>query len=219
MSTLTTIRATPPNNPAPTPSPNLDAIPPFIAALKPQNPRLGLQAWIPALPHYFRRHPQLELVAADRYATRAALLPAHLDVYLLTYEEVAGRVLDGLGGGCGDRLRALVEGAREEGRAGVGWGMERLVVVGRKRGAGAGAGAAGGVLAGCQDGMEGGAEASVAGAAGDDGAEEKASAAPVVLGECEGEGEGSAEGGRKGGRGWWVRVWKRLRGGRFGGLF
>ncbi len=55
-------------------------------------------------------------------------------MFLLTYEELAGKTVDRWGGGQGERLRGLVEGAGGEGRRGVGWGVERLVVVGRKGG-------------------------------------------------------------------------------------
>ena len=49
-------------------------------------------------------------------------------------------MLDHLEGGEGERLRGMIEGGKGEGRGGVGWGMERLVVVGRKVGGGEGVG-------------------------------------------------------------------------------
>ena len=73
---------------------------------------------------------------------------------LLTYEELAAKTLDKLpnkttnphkdaddddskdvsrrNGSYGDELRELIEAASQESRKGVGWGMDRLVVLGRK---------------------------------------------------------------------------------------
>lgn len=108
-------------------------------------------------------------------------------------------MLDGLGGGVGDRLRGLVEGAREEGRRGVGWGMERLVVVGRKGEAEGSAGVGEGVGGEKEGAGEGG-------GVGVGGNGERSVDLPV-----EGvEQTGRKEERRRSGREKWLRIWKRL---------
>lgn len=174
--TLRTLHASPS-----LPSSSLRAIPAFVSALKPHDPhaRIGEQDWISRLPELFETlttdtpasstpaystpasstlnansAPALTCILSSRYATSPAWLPYQLDVFLLTYDELAGKVLDhlpGVGGEgegvgregvrregsetAGSKLRTLIEQAREEGKRGVGWGIDRLVVVGRKRGA------------------------------------------------------------------------------------
>lgn len=101
------------------------------------------RSWIPHLPHTFTAH-NLTHITASRHPTSPAFLQHQLDIFLLTYEELASKTLDkipvknsnGGGRGHGDHLRQLIEAASQESRTGVGWGMDRLVVVGRKARAG-----------------------------------------------------------------------------------
>lgn len=98
-------------------------------------------SWIPLLPQTLHAH-HLTHIHTSRHSTPPPSLPHQLDVFLLTYEELACKTLDRLpvrdgdsGGGHGDTLREMIEAASHEGRRGVAWGMDRLVVVGRKPGA------------------------------------------------------------------------------------
>ncbi|KAM0797593.1 hypothetical protein BDR22DRAFT_824216 [Usnea florida] len=153
MTTQTSIKASPTLN-----SSALDAIPAFVQSFQKNDARVGVQNWIPLLPTTFHAHA-LTNVTSSRYPTATPFLPYQLDVFLLTYEELAAKTFDRLGGGAGaggdgevrgnrdrevrgnrnselathgDHLRNLIEKGSEEARKGVGWGMDRVVVVGRK---------------------------------------------------------------------------------------
>lgn len=123
--------------------------PPFSCANQnPLTPQLIIpplhpcgNSWIPLLPQTLHAH-HLTHIHTSRHPTPPPSLPHQLDVVLLTYEELACKTLDRLpvrdgdsGGGHGDTLREMIEAASHEGRRGVAWGMDRLVVVGRKPGA------------------------------------------------------------------------------------
>lgn len=114
----------------------LDAIPAFVQGFKKNDGRVGVQDWIPRLPTTFSTHG-LTRTTSSRHPTTNPFLPYQLDVFLLTYDELAAKTFDSLPGDHGARLRELIEAASAEGRKGVGWGMDRLVVVGRKAEAGA----------------------------------------------------------------------------------
>lgn len=133
----------------PTPAPHFPSPPPplFLRKPKPFNPPnysflpSSGNSWIPLLPQTLHAH-HLTHIHTSRHLTPPPSLPHQLDVFLLTYEELACKTLDRLpvrdgdsGGGHGDTLREMIEAASHEGRRGVAWGMDRLVVVGRKPGA------------------------------------------------------------------------------------
>ena len=88
-------------------------------------------SWISTLPDTFAQ-AGLHSVTHSIHAPTPASLPYQLDVFLLTYEELSYKTLDGLLGGKGEYLRELIEKASEQGRKGVAWGMDKWVVVGRK---------------------------------------------------------------------------------------
>lgn len=114
------------------PPPPSNKHPSIFPANAPSQPN----SWIPLLPLTFHTH-HLTNITTTRHATAPAFLQHELDVFLLTYEELASKTLDQLaagGKGYGDRLREMIEAASEEGRMGAGWGIDRLVVVGRKPG-------------------------------------------------------------------------------------
>ena len=73
-------------------------------------------------------------ITTSRHTPTQSSLPYQLDVFLLTYEELSYKTLDGMADEQGAKLRELIEKASEEGRKGVAWAMERMVVVGRKAG-------------------------------------------------------------------------------------
>lgn len=137
----------------PTPAPTFPSPPPpsFLRKPKPFYPPQLLippppgpsgNSWIPLLPQTLHAH-HLTHIHTSRHRTPPPSLHHQLDVFLLTYEELACKTLDRLpvrdsdgdsGGGHGDTLREMIEAASHEGRRGVAWGMDRLVVVGRKPG-------------------------------------------------------------------------------------
>lgn len=136
-----------PNSHASTPLPVPPPPPLFLRKPKPFNPPnysflpSSGNSWIPLLPQTLHAH-HLTHIHTSRHLTPPPSLPHQLDVFLLTYEELACKTLDRLpvrdgdsGGGHGDTLREMIEAASHEGRRGVAWGMDRLVVVGRKPGA------------------------------------------------------------------------------------
>lgn len=71
-------------------------------------------------------------VTTSRHAPTISSLPYQLDVFLLTYEELSYKTLDGMADEQGAKLRKLIEKASDEARQGVAWAMERVIVVGRK---------------------------------------------------------------------------------------
>lgn len=71
-------------------------------------------------------------VTTSRHAPTTSSLPYQLDVFLLTYEELSYKTLDGMADEQGAKLRKLIEKASDEARQGVAWAMERVIVVGRK---------------------------------------------------------------------------------------
>jgi hypothetical protein len=73
-------------------------------------------------------------IITSRHVPSNASLPYQLDVFLLTYEELSYKTLDGMAGDQGAKLRELLEKASDQARQGVAWAMDRVVVVGRKAG-------------------------------------------------------------------------------------
>ena len=71
-------------------------------------------------------------VTTSRHVPTTSSLPYQLDVFLLTYEELSYKTLDGMPDEQGAKLRKLIEKASDEARQGVAWAMERVIVVGRK---------------------------------------------------------------------------------------
>ena len=71
-------------------------------------------------------------ITTSRHAPTISSLLYQLDVFLLTYEELSYKTLDGMADEKGAKLRELIEKANDEARQGVAWAMERMVVVGRK---------------------------------------------------------------------------------------
>ncbi|KAF6232186.1 hypothetical protein HO173_009569 [Letharia columbiana] len=105
MTTHTTIKASPSLS-----TTALDAIPAFVQGFKKRDGRVGVQNWIPHLPQTFLTH-SLTHTTSTRHATAPPYLPSQLDIYLLTYEELAAKTFDPMPGGHGDRLRELVVAA------------------------------------------------------------------------------------------------------------
>ena len=71
-------------------------------------------------------------ITTSRHTPTISSLLYQLDVFLLTYEELSYKTLDGMADEKGAKLRELIEKANDEARQGVAWAMERMVVVGRK---------------------------------------------------------------------------------------
>ncbi|KAL2047855.1 hypothetical protein ABVK25_011264 [Lepraria finkii] len=110
---------------------DLDALPAFTQKLKQQDARFGKQDWIPTLPTTFAQAGMID-VTTSRHAPTTSSLPYQLDVFLLTYEELSYKTLDGMADEQGAKLRKLIEKASDEARQGVAWAMERVIFVGRK---------------------------------------------------------------------------------------
>lgn len=73
-------------------------------------------------------------IVTSRHVPSKSSLPYQLDVFLLTYEELSYKTLDGMADNQGAKLRELLEKASDQARQGVAWAMDRVVVVGRKPG-------------------------------------------------------------------------------------
>ncbi|KAL2041837.1 hypothetical protein N7G274_005621 [Stereocaulon virgatum] len=112
---------------------DLNAVLLFTQQLKKQDARIGKQDWIPTLPTTFAEAGMTNIITS-RHVPSKSSLPYQLDVFLLTYEELSYKTLDGMANNQGAKLRELLEKASEQARQGVAWAMDRIVVIGRKTG-------------------------------------------------------------------------------------
>lgn len=86
--------------------------------------------WIADLQDTFKEHG-LDSVVVDRRRFAQEVVTLLLDTWMIASEEISVNVLDRLGGGRGDVMRALIEEAGKN-RQNTSFNLERVITVGRK---------------------------------------------------------------------------------------